>query len=483
MRAEAAAQPIPVLVGFRERILPLLGILWGVAVAAFLLTGKSYIFPVAVWATVTLIMLWPVGTSLDRPYSTYRSPLFILGVISMAYIIFAGFAMESDWSFAVKSIIFFGLVFDLTIFGILPGLRRAISRPVRMFFRPDLLFGDGRVLCCGIIATVLGMRYIIGKPPPSGQLWPIPIWDWWAILFAMLAGFIPMIPVRGVMKLLMRMARMRWGTWEGWGGVILKESVFILTALGIGFGFHHAFMGKVPFTVPVRAGYPGFWTALGITLLSALFLIFVRGGYKKSIGEPFILERTYQTFLKQLLLVAGIVPLFYGFMSILIGDLRGLNTGPTAYVGLVFFFWGLLVLIPFRVLIQINQRGAILSQMVAVILPSFAPEERERLLWKMMNALCDTTESVRLRALQAMLEGLAAAPEEVRRLMTAARVSLLVRLPPEKRKKLVRSSASALGRMRREERVASIADMMAAAAELPQKERRLMMDEMAAVMS
>lgn len=35
-----------------------------------------------------------------------------------------------------------------------------------MFFRPDLVFGDGRVLCCGIIALVLGLRHIIGSPLP-----------------------------------------------------------------------------------------------------------------------------------------------------------------------------------------------------------------------------------------------------------------------------------------------------------------------------
>lgn len=212
---------LPVLVGFRDEILPVLVAYWVVAALLYLRFGREWAFPVAVWATVTTIMLWPVGRRLCRRYLSYRTPLFILGVLSMAYIPFLGFALETDWSFTTKALIFFGAIADLTLFAILPSLRPAIGRPIEMFFKPDLLFGDGRVLCCGIISLVAGMRYMFGPIPV--EPFPLPVWNWWGILLAMLGGFIPMIPVRGMVKLWMRMAGMMRERWQGWRAVVVRE--------------------------------------------------------------------------------------------------------------------------------------------------------------------------------------------------------------------------------------------------------------------
>lgn len=268
--ARSASPGLPILVGFREEILPALLVLWAVVLLAFLAWRQDFWFPIGVWATVTTIMLWPVGRRLNLVYREYRTIGFILGVLSMAYIIFTGFAMQSDLPFLFKSIIFWGLVADLTVFAIIPSLGPAIGKPVEMFFRPDLIFGDGRVLCCGIITMVLGMRYIIGSPPMDAP-WPIPKWNWWAIFFAMVAGFIPLIPLRGIMKLRMRLARMREGRWTGWGAVVLREGLLVIAALAIGYGFHNAFLGATPFTIAIQTDAPGFGTALGIVIVSALF--------------------------------------------------------------------------------------------------------------------------------------------------------------------------------------------------------------------
>lgn len=438
---------LPILVGFREEILPALLILWGGIVLAFIIWRQDFWFAVGVWATVTTIMLWPVGRRLNLVYREYRSIWFILGVLSMAYIIFTGFAMQSSLPFLTKSIIFWGLVVDLTVFAIIPSFSSAIGKPVSMFFRPDLIFGDGRVLCCGIIAMALGMRYIIGSPP-MGVPWPIPKWNWWAILFAMVAGFIPIIPLRGILKLRLRLARLRNERWTGWGAIILREGFLVVTALAIGYGFHMAFLGAAPFTIAIHIETPGFWTAIGIVVVAALFLVFVRGGYKKHIGDPFIKESIGQTWVKEILLVIGLIPMYYGLMSLLhmddmhlgagVGGLRTLSNAALIWpIGLPIFLWGVAVLIPFRVLAQIYQRESLVKQMAAVILPHETPQARHRMLHKVMAALAEMPEARRLQIMRAMQEALNEAPADVQQLMTEARMTAMVELPAEQRRMLM----------------------------------------------
>ena len=136
----------------------------------------------------------------------------------MAYIPLTGFAIQSDWSFAAKSWVFFGLVADLTVFGIVASWPWAHARPIAMFFRPDLLFGDGRILATGILALVFGIRYMMGPKPPD-VLWAMPKWEWYAILLAIVGGLVPMIAGRGMAKLLMRMQRVRFDRWYGWSPI------------------------------------------------------------------------------------------------------------------------------------------------------------------------------------------------------------------------------------------------------------------------
>jgi hypothetical protein len=438
-----------ILLGFREEILPALILLWGAVLAALLIWPLDFWLPVGVWATVTTIMLWPVGRRLNLAYREYRTVWFVLGVLSMAYILFAGFVMQSDLPFLTKSIIFWGLVVDLTVFAVIPSFGFAIGRPVNMVFRPDLIFGDGRVLCCGIIAMVLGMRYIIGSPP-MGAPWPIPKWNWWAIFFAMVVGFLPLIPLRGMMKLRMRLARVREGRWAGWGAILLREALLVVGALAIGYGFHNAFLGTTPFTVPLRIDAPGFDQALAIIGGAALFLIVVRGAYKKAIGDPFIRETVGQTWLKEILLVVGLVPLYYGLMSLLhmdpmhleagVGGLRTLENAALIWpIGLPIFLWGLAVLIPFRVLAQIEQRKALARQMAAVVLPHETPAARHRMLVAIMAALAGMPGKPRLVYMREMQSALDASPPEVRRLMIEARMGALAELAPEKRRAILSS--------------------------------------------
>ncbi len=436
---------LPILVGFREELLPVLLALWVVLLAAWWWGGREYEVAVAIWATVTTIMLWPVGRRLGRRYLSYRTVPFIIGVLSMAYIPAIGFILQSGLPYGVKLLLWILLPIDLAVFAILPSLRSAIASPIRMFFRPDLLFGDGRVLCCGTVALLFGIRYLIGPHPPEGVPVAIPRWNWWGIAFAMAFGFIPLIPLRGMTKLLMRMARLVRDEWYGWWGVFLKETFLAVTILGIALGFHHVFKGMFPFEAGFweeareAVEHRGPWPGVLLLAFGYLWLVFVRGGYKKAIGEPFIRETVAQTWIKEVLYVPGVVALVVGLMLLIEAHFGELNRGPMLAVGIPFFLWGLACVTGFRVLAQVNQRRALVQQMVAVVLPAHRPEVRHRVLRKVMEALAGMPEGQRLFYMRAMQEALSQVPEEVRDLMTEARLEVLVELPAEARRTLMRS--------------------------------------------
>lgn len=431
---------LSIIEGFWPELFPALLVLWSAVVAGWAISGQSYFVPLGIWASVTTLMLWPVGRRLHRSYFSYRSPLFILGVLSMAYIPFIGFVIESGAPYWVKVVLWLLLPVDLTVFGFLPALQSAIRKPIRMFFRPDLLFGDGRVLSGGIVAVAFGLRYMLGPPPPPGIPIAIPAWNWWAIAFAMAAGFIPMIPLRGIHKLVSRVSRMVSGRWSGWDSVVFKEGFLVITALSIGWGFHHVFGGAVPFTAMswqmIRMAHGLGHHPLGwlLVMLGTIWLIVVRGGYKRTIGEPFLKETVGQTWIKEILFVVGFLPLFVGFMLLVGGPFGQWNPWPHAVIGLLFLVWGLVMLVPLRVVAQIRQRRALVQQMAAVILPAYPADIRQRLLTKMLAGLATLGEPERYRYLRAMREGLNDAPEETRQIMTQAVLAALAELSRDDRR-------------------------------------------------
>jgi hypothetical protein len=535
---------LPIYVGFRSEILPFLAVLWVTLFVIYFILGHEYFLAIVPWATVTSLMLWPVGRRLGRVYLSYRTPLFVVGVLSMAYILFTGFALQSDWSYTTKLIIFLLLPFDLTIFGILPGLRPAIGRPIGMFFRPDLLFGDGRVLCCGSIAFVLGLRYFVGHPPPEGVAIPIPKWNWYAIFYAITVGFVPLIAIRGVLKLLLRVRRIRDDKWTGWLPLILRELLLVVTLLNIGFGFHNVFKGQMPFGESHTAFHEYTWVPVLTLVLGAAFLIGVRGAYKRRIGDPFIKETLGQTWVKSLLYVLGAFVLFWSLMSILdtetaditragyrplgavaalsvdahgaaaapagagghttpgsmetsghrsptiwpkngflLPGIKGVIVGPWNWVGAGLVIWGLIVLLPFRVLVQHYQRQAIVAQMAAFVVPQFTEAQRRRFIARMMDALLTLQPRQRHTMLRAMNEGLAVAPAENRAVVTKAMLERLVTLPAEQRDRMLEAQAAALGRLTAQDRVTRMTDMMSAVAELPGEQRRMVLVKMSSMLA
>ncbi len=316
---------IPILPTFRAEIVPALAVLWLVLLAGWSATSWPIFWALIPWATVTLLMLWPVGRDLDRDYTSYRSWLFLLGVFSMAYLVVTGIALESELPYGVKLVVFLALPFVLTVFGILPSLRSAIGAPLPMFFRPDLIFGDGRVLATGTLSLILGLRYLVGGPPPEGVPVPLPAWNWWALLWAIAFGFVPLIAIRGVLKLVLRLRRIRDGLWDGWTSIALRELLLVGGVLGLAFGFHNVFMGTTPFVESRTAFHEHSWAPLLALAAGTAFLVFVRGGYKRAIAEPFIRETIAQTWVKELLYLAGVAVVAWSFVSLVatgVGDVQ-----------------------------------------------------------------------------------------------------------------------------------------------------------------
>ncbi len=521
-RRRVGPERSPLLPTFRAEILPALAILWLALLAAWSATSAPIFWAVVPWASVTLIMLWPVARDLEGEpeYLSYRTWLFLLGVWSMAYIIVTGIALESDLPYGAKLVAFLLLPVVLTVFGILPSLRAAIGPPLPMVFRPDLIFGDGRVLATGTLSLILGLRYLLGGPPPEDVPVPLPAWNWWAILWAIALGFIPIIAIRGMLKVLQRVRRIRDGEWRGWTSIAVRELLLVGGVFGIAFGFHNAFMGTAPFVGSMTTLHEFSWVPLLGIAAGTAFLVFVRGGYKRRIGEPFIRETLAQTWVKELLYAVGILIVAWSFLSILatgigdvqhagyrpleaaggpagpapssasitrwpeggfvLGGLRGLVVGPWNWVGVALVIWGLVVLIPFRVLAQHEQRRALVAQMAAVLLPTFAPEERERTLRRILAHLADMSVRRASHYVRAMLEALDTVPAPTRTLMARERVRILATLPEEDQGHLIACMQRALGKCDEPVRVRAMADTMAAVADLPEAARRGFVQRMTA---
>lgn len=176
-----------------------------------------------------------------------------------------------------------------------------------------------------------------------------------------------------------------------------------------------------------------------LVILGTVWLIVVRGGYKRTIGEPFIRETVGQTWIKESLFVVGFLPLFIGFMLLVGGPFGQWNPWPHAVIGILFFVWGLVMLVPLRVIAQIRQRRAIVQQMAAVILPAYPADIRHRLLTKMLAGLATLPEHQRFQYLQAMREALNEAPGETREVMTQAVLTALADLSSDERRSCMRT--------------------------------------------
>ncbi|MCH7739636.1 MAG: hypothetical protein IIC93_05750 [Chloroflexi bacterium] len=441
---------LPVFPRFPREVLPALGIWWTVTLGLFFAL-EDYYLVVALIGTPTIAMLWPAGRTLGHSYLSYRTVPWVTAILTMWIILVTGLAVtETGWSFNVKSGFFFALPAVIAFGGILVALPWAQARtPIRMFFRPDLLFGDGRTLVGGTLMLVLGLRYLFAGHPPDVD-WALPAWNWNSLAFGVAVGIIPIVLMRGMLKLVQRLVRLRDGLFSGYPSIAFRELLLLLLALNFGFAFHHLFIGRTVFST---IGEPGafpittqFWTGVALMIAVVPWMIFVKGRIKKRIGEPFFFETFSQTLLKQVVFTAAWVVFFYGFMSVLNGEAFGTlqDWDAQSSVGLGFFVTGVLVLTIGRAIAQHYQRKGMMTHFLAVILPTQPDRARERMMARIVQGLARLSPERQRKAWADMFRAWDAADPADRSLMTWTAVVAVAEMPANQRNDLTTSRSEAL---------------------------------------
>ncbi|MHB1487970.1 MAG: hypothetical protein ACYCS7_04950 [Acidimicrobiales bacterium] len=462
---------LDVFPGFAREVLPALVAWWGLMLGLFYGLDRDYYLAIALVGTPTLVMLWPVGRHLGRSYLSYRPLPWILGILTMWMIPATGLVItQTNWSFDTKSTVFFSLPAVIAFGGILVALPWAQSRPpLRMFFRPDLLFGDGRTLVGGTLLLVLGMRYLLAGHPP-GELWALPAWNWLSLSFAIAAGIIPIVLIRGMVKLVQRYLRLRDGLFSGYPSLAMREWMLLLFGASFGYAFHHVFMGKTVFTTIGQPGlYPitlRFWVGIGIMGAAAWWLLAAKGGFKRLIGEPFFFETFGQSLQKQLVFVVGWAAFFYGFISMLasttFGTLQPWDAQSAAGLGL--FLTGIVVLTLGRAVAQHYQRQGMLAHFVAVLAPAQVEGARERLTSRILEGMATLPPHRQVAAWRVIHRAWAGIDPDERSLMIYTVVHALASVGADEAEALTASERQALDELDEPTRTAAVSELRRAIA-------------------
>ncbi len=420
--------------GFKKRILPVLVVYWALT-AIFALLDQPVALVIGSWATVTTIMVWPVGAPLGKVYGSYRTGWFIIGVASMVGIPLFGYAIIASTDPVAKYAALLGLAIDIGVWGIPASTRSAFSRPIPMLFRPDLIFGDGRILAGGIVAVGLGIVSIFGPPgiAPKG--------NWYALFSLVVLALIQIIPLRGMWKIRNRLSRLLFDRWDSYLVAVAKESYLILAVIALMFSFHNFFGGVVPFTTNVLAGSN---EGLVVMVVAALFMILVRSWYKKyRIGDPFIVESFRQGLVKHGILTIGLVGFLYGLLNVMMGHFpRTFNYGNFVYqsiIGAMMLGWGIILLIPVRAWAQGNQREAMMRQMVEVVLPGLSDDLRVKAIGKVITAVSEIPKERRDKIVKDMTTFLGEMDEKDRQKVMKTQLEVLSSLPEGKRLAMMRA--------------------------------------------
>lgn len=443
LRVSASVKRTPPVLVRAHEVLILVVLIWAAAVAVFVAQDDPWVWPVGLWASVTTIMTWPVLRGTGRSYLSYRRPLFLLGVAGMAGLPLLVWSLFADWSGQVKFSLLLAVVFELGLTALLASLPPAVGRPVPMFFKPDLIFGDGRVLVAGVIALLLGTRLLFFVPPPGAFPVPVPAGSWYGLLFAIGLGIVPLIPLRGVAKILLRHQRMVRGRLDGVVASGLRDLVLVIGALDIMYGFHNIFRGSNPFADDAIVWH---WGGFGVVLGAAGLIVVGRGIlYKRWVGDPFLKETPAQALAKHLLAFGGLGGLAYGFIVTVSGgwftDFAG---GWALAAAIPLLAFALLLLVPGRLLAQHVQRRSLMAQMIATILPNSSEQDRRALMAALLRGDAEAPPKHARRIARAMLATFDGLPGEIRAFMTEERTAVLATLPPETRKRVMRAMDAAM---------------------------------------
>jgi hypothetical protein len=417
-------------------------------------TDGGPILGIAFISGVMTIMTYPkAGTSI---YHSYRSPLFIGGVIFMPLFIAIAAVLNTPLSSSLKG----GLVLSIMV-GFwssaawlaskrtqgqyVPGLE---LRPL-MPFRPDLILPGGVNYVKGTIMTGLG--FVIMSAPVK-SVFPPPVWNWWGFVLAFW-GIITIIPLRGMFKMVAGKRARMLGEEKAFGlnGTLWARELWLyLGLLILMYGFLNAFMGTIPFTVLspfhplVSPPYP-FYGVVGTLFLIAAFVVLVpiRGWYKTKLLEG--VETTWQGVLKNALLWIGTFLLIYGFVTLFMGVLVLPQTDAFRLsIGLPLFLGGIVLVVIFRPIALRNEFVATLRIMPGSI--AVLPDEKRKLIMsKRVDALLAMPESQRSAHVAAMMQGISQLPEEIKGAIPKTNFDVLSSLPEDRRMNMMRAMDKAMG--------------------------------------
>lgn len=438
----------------------------------------SFVVPLLLLLVLIAVMIWPsAGT---RGYFKYKTPLFIFTIVFELWILVLALSLQAgSGNFWFKLAL--GAFFLGTAMISLPWVEGEY-RP-GLFFRPDLLYGNGAYLARGEIFVALGIKLF--TTPGDAE----PVFGWWGIQWA-LAAMIFMVPFRGILKMRMRRARfLDLDNWLGLGsrsGHWVKEVFLYVSLLLLVYGFVNVFSGLVPFTwLPGDPPGPSpegveWW---GLAFLGASFLIIVplRGWYKLRIAEPAPLR---QELLKNLMVWVGFLPMIYGFLLVFQGQgwVGFHDADPNFWWGLWISALGFLMLVPLRTYAQLQELKGTLRIMIPRM-ADLSEEQRRLMMGRRLEVLAAMPDEARKENLKLMMRIIREQPEPARQTLVRARTWLVASAPDAQRERLVSAMGMALGELDSSERVEVMGEVMGSVAELPEEKRRSMMAAMSKVMA
>jgi len=428
---------------------------------------------VALVSTVVALMLYPWA---GRPaYLAYRTPVFVAGVVFMPLFLYIGSVLSSNIQppsiQATLLLVGLGLFWLSAAVLALPQAQGAYVPGLG--FRPDLILPGGVNLVKGVILTGLGLMIAF---QPEFRL---PAWNWWGFTLAFW-GIILVIPVRGMLKMLMRRGRLLGEAWAtSWWAIALREVVLFLGLGILMYGLLNAFMGAIPFTTI----YPKLWVTWSFIGGAFVLLVVARPLLKATIREGD--ERWWQTITKQLLLYMSFVGMIYGLASSFMDQWLWFrpDSNPAGFaIGLSLLGAGFLLAVPLRSAAVRNEWKATV-RIVTGRVCDLEDERRREFVSRRVAVLAAQPESQRRGNMRRMLDGLVRTGEARRLRFLESMVSVLAELPAESREALMRSNAACLAELPEDARREVMKAMMTSVSGLPEDERQPVMQTMAGIVS
>jgi small basic protein len=415
---------------------------------------------IAFIAAVMSLMQYPRAGL--KNYDTYRSSLFIGGVIFMPLFIYIAAllpnvlhtpALDKVYLFPIGMLGFWlsaaWLVLRTTQGGHISGLEISPLLP----FRPDFILPGGVTYVKGTI--LMGVGLMIAIHPQLGM----PQWNWWGFVLAFW-GIITIIPLRGMYKMVKsRRLRMLGLGGTGFGHEINKGLILFIGLLIMLYGFVNAFIGEIPFTaLGVKAEFNTFATgtqtgqaiAIVTFILAFIVLVPLRGWYKLRLLEG--VETRSQIVIKQLLLWLGTLLLFISFIHLFnLPPIR--NSGYIGFypennllgfvVGLVLFLAGSILILILRPIALRNELEATMLVMVGVA--SDQPDNiRKWMLERRVRTIAAMPEEQRNRHVAWMAQGLSQLPDEKRSIMMDTQMMVLASVDAETRRRIMSAMDQAM---------------------------------------